>query len=310
MTPAPGRSRTVLGLLLLASVTIITLDARHEDSSSPVDPLRSAVGSVIGPVENTASAALRPITNIPDHFRTVEGLRDANAELTTQNRQLVAQLHAAEANRWRSGEVSGIADLADTSGFDVVPAQVVAMGSAQSFSRTVTIDVGTADGVVPDLTVINADGLVGRVIQATRHSATVLLIIDRKSTTGGRLGQSMELGFLDGDGNLSGDGTLELSLVDHTVTPNVGDEVVSWGSRNDAPYVAGVPIGRVVSVHSSPAELTETAQIHPYVDFSSLDVVAVVTDAPPASDRPAHTSLNAGKQPDGPATSAGKGTDR
>ena len=91
----------------------------------------------------------------------------------------------------------------------------------------------------------------------------------------------MELGFLDGDGDVSGDGTLELSLVDHTVSPREGDRVVTWGSRNGAPYVAGVPVGWVVSVRSSPAELTETAEIDPFVDFSSLDVVAVVTEAAP-----------------------------
>ncbi|MBA2443720.1 MAG: rod shape-determining protein MreC, partial [Nocardioidaceae bacterium] len=33
----------------------------------------------------------------------------------------------------------------------------------------------------------------------------------------------------------------------------------------------------VESVRSSPAELTQTAEITPYADFSSLDVVAVVT---------------------------------
>jgi rod shape-determining protein MreC len=290
MTPEPGRSRTVLGLLVLASITIITLDARHETSVSPVDPLRSAAGSILGPVENVASDALRPITNIPDHFRTVDGLRKDNAALEASNKQLRAQLRSATANSNRADEAAGIADLADTSGYGVVAAQVVGMGSAQSFSRTVTIDRGTADGVVPDLTVVNADGLVGRVIESTRHSATVLLIVDRKSTIGGRLGESMELGFLDGDGNLSGDGTLELSLVDHTVSPQVGDRVVSWGSRNEAPYVAGVPIGRVVSVHSSPAELTETATINPYVDFSSLDLVAVITEAPPMSEQQKTTS--------------------
>lgn len=296
MTPEPGRSRTVLGLLVLASVTIITLDARHETAASPVDPLRSIAGAVLGPVEDGASAALHPITAIPDHFRTVDGLNDDNAALVAANKQLQAQLRSSSANGNRARELEGIADLADTAAYSIVAAQVVGMGSAQTFSRTVTIDVGTADGVVPDLTVINADGLVGRVIEANLHTSTVLLIVDRKSTTGGRLGDSMELGFLTGDGNLSGDGTLELSLVDHTVSPAVGDDVLSWGSRNEAPYVAGVPIGKVVSVHSTPSELTETATIRPYVDFSSLDVVAVVTDAPPASSvrqRDPKTSTNA-----------------
>lgn len=283
MPPEPGRSRTVLGLLLLASVTIITLDARHETATSPVDPIRSAVGAVVGPVEDTASDALRPITNMPDHFRTVDGLRADNAALTAANKGLQTQLRTSQATRHRSTQVEGISSLADTARYDVVPAQVIGIGSAQSFSRTVTIDAGTTDGVVPDLTVINADGLVGRVIEANSDTSTVLLIVDRKSTTGGRLSASMELGFLAGDGSLSGDGSLELSLVDHTVSPKEGDEVVSWGSRNEAPYVAGVPIGKVVAVHSSPAELTETATIDPHVDFSSLDVVAVVTDAPAAS---------------------------
>ena len=87
----------------------------------------------------------------------------------------------------------------------------------------------------------------------------------------------MELGFLDGDGDLTGDSSLELSLVDHTVSPQVGDPVLTWGSHRHAPYVAGVPIGSVTGVHSSLAELTQTADIEPYVDFSSLDIVAVVT---------------------------------
>ncbi|MBA3309089.1 MAG: rod shape-determining protein MreC [Nocardioidaceae bacterium] len=273
----PGRSRALLGLLVLASVTIITFDARHETSDSPIDPLRTAMGSVLGPVQDAAAAGLEPVTDLPGHFADVTELRQENAALQAERDDLATQLRAADANANRDDEVAGIAELADTSGFAVVPAQVIGLGPAQSFSRTVTIDAGREDGVVPDLTVINADGLVGRVIAAAASSATILLIIDSESTVGGRLGESMELGFLDGDGQISGNSTLELSLVDHTISPWIGDTVVTWGSRNQAPYLAGVPIGSVVSVRSSPAELTETAQVDPFVDFSSLDIVAVVT---------------------------------
>jgi rod shape-determining protein MreC len=269
------RSRTVAGLLVLASVTIVTLDSSA--SASPLQPARDVVAAVFGPIEDAAASALRPITAIPDHFRTVDSLRAENARLTQTNQELAARLEAAQAAQNRSDEVSALASTVDASGFDVVAAQVVGVGPAQSFSRTVTIDAGTDAGVVPDLTVINADGLVGRVVNATRDTATVLLIADAKSTVGGRLGESMELGFLDGDGDIGGDGALELSLVDHTIAPRIGDNVVTWGSRNDAPYVAGVPIGTVVAVHSSPAELTQTATVKPFVDFTALDVVAVVT---------------------------------
>lgn len=285
MPADPRRTRTTVGLLVLTAVAIATLDARADSEGSPVDPLRSAVGAVLGPVEDAAATVTRPITNIPDHFGDVADLRRRNEELEAANDELQQQLNAAEANRNRDAEVAGIGELADTSGFDVVPAQVIAIGAAQSFSRTVTIDKGSNDGISADLTVINADGLVGRVIDVNASTSTVLLIIDAKSTIGGRLGDSMELGFLDGDGDVSGAGTMELSLVDHTVSPREGDRVVTWGSRHGAPYVAGVPVGWVESVRSSPAELTETAQIRPFVDFSSLDVVAVVTRARPEQHR-------------------------
>jgi rod shape-determining protein MreC len=272
-----GRSHAVIGLLVLACVTILTLDARHSTSASPVDPLRGAVADVLGPVENGTAHAVRPITDLPDHFRSISDLRDRNASLEAANHQLRTELRAQQANANRNSEVGTIAQFADRTGYHVVQAQVVAIGPAQSFSRTVTIDAGSSEGVVPDLTVINADGLVGRVIAATATTATVLLIIDRDSTVGGRLGTSMELGFLNGTGDVGGDGSLQLSLVDHTVTPHSGDLVLTWGSRDDAPYLPGVPIGTVVGVHSSPAELTQTAIVKPFVDFSSLDVVGVIT---------------------------------
>ncbi len=275
----PRRSRAVLGLLVLASVTIITLDARRGVAGSPVDPLRTATAAVVGPVETAADRIATPIGAIPRYFGDVSELRSENAKLQAENAALQSQLRASDAAANRARELDGIAMLADSSGFQTVTAQVVALGAAQSFSRTVTIDAGTRAGVVPDLTVINADGLVGRVLRAGPTTATVLLIVDGQSVIGGRLGNSMELGFLTGDGQVSDDGVLQFSLVDHTVSPRAGDVVVTWGSRNGAPYVAGVPVGSVVSVQSSPAELTETASVQPYVDFSSLDLVAVVTSS-------------------------------
>jgi len=123
-------------------------------------------------------------------------------------------------------------------------------------------------------------------VSAAAFTSTVLLIIDADSVVGGRLASSLELGFLDGDGSLSADATLSMSLVDKDAVPQTGDTVVSWGSRNDAPYVPAVPIGRVLSVQRSPRELSATATVQPYVDFSSLDIVGVVVGTDPRVARP------------------------
>lgn len=285
-SPAPHRrpSRTVLVLLLLACFGLITLDVRG-GSDSPVEPLRSAVGDVLGPVESVTSALVRPVASVPQLLRSSGSLRSDIAALRAENSHLRGLVATARVDRNRAAELDGLLATARESRRALVPARVVAMGPAQAFSRTVTIDAGTAAGVHPDMTVLNDDGLVGRVIRADRTTATVLLTVDGDSVVGGRLGSNQEVGFLRGRGRLDETARLDLDLVDSSVTPARGDTVVTWGSRNGTPYVAGVPIGRVLSVSSSPRQLSRRAVIEPFVDFSSLDLVGVVVERGTDSDR-------------------------
>ncbi len=284
--PAPHQrpSRTVLVLLLLACFTLITLDVRGGESS-PVDPARSAVGDFFGPVERVTAAAVRPVAALPDFLRSSGDLRADVARLEAENSALRGELATSSVARQRAAELDGLLASSERSGYALVPARVVAIGAAQSFSRTVTIDAGTSSGVRPDMTVLNNDGLVGRVLRADRTTATVLLVVDRESVVGGRLGSNMEVGFLRGRGELGDGGQLDLELVDEAVAPTRDDVVVTWGSRNGAPYVAGIPIGAVTSVTSSPSQLSRRAVIRPFVDFSSLDLVGVVVDRGTPSDR-------------------------
>ena len=286
MSSTPGKrpSRTVLALLLLASFTVITLDARG-GQDSPLDPARSAAGNLFGPVEATTADAVRPFAAVPDFFRTTGHLRRDVAALKAQNSQLRSELAGSSVARNRAAELDGLMASSKATGYALVPARVVAMGPAQSFSRTVTIDAGRSSGVRPDMTVLNNDGLVGRVLRADRSTATVLLLADRESVVGGRLGSSMEIGFLRGRGEVGAKARLDLDLVDTSATATKGDSLVTWGSKNGAPYVAGVPIGRVDAVYTSPRQQSTQAVITPYVDFTSLDLVGVVVDKSTRSDR-------------------------
>ncbi len=283
--PHQRPSRTALVLLLLACFTVITLDARGGEDS-PVDPVRAAVGNVLGPVESVTATVVRPLTAVPDFFITTGSLRSDVARLQAENAHLKGQLETSSVDRNRAAELDGLLRRSRTSGYTLVPARVVAMGPAQSFSRTVTIDAGRSSGVYPDQTVLNNNGLVGRVIRADRGTATVLLVIDRESVVGGRLGSNLEVGFLRGRGDIGGHAKLDLDLVDGSVAPGRGDVLVTWGSRNGAPYVSGIPIGVVESVYSSPRQLSKQAVIAPYVDFSSLDLVGVVVEKDTHGDRP------------------------
>ena len=277
------RARGVVVLLALAAVTVMTVDASAGDDS-PVDTARSAVGELLGPVQTGLDAAGSPFRALGERFARTGDLQEENERLAAENAELRSLLDTAGLDESREQALLGMDSFTEQRGLQTVTAEVIAYGPAQNFSRTVTIDRGTADGVQADMTVLNTDGLVGRVVRADTGTATVLLAVDAGSVVGGRIGADQELGFLRGDGDLSDDGRLTLTTMDPRAVPAVGDSVLTWGSQGGRPYVSGVPIGTVQSVEASPRDQTATAVIAPSVDFSSLDLVQVVVGAAPTID--------------------------
>ncbi len=174
----------------------MVVDAR---AGSPVDPARSAVGAVVGPVRDRRRAApcarsrrwAAPSTATTSCAAT-------SPRCSAQNSDLRSRLASDPLDRNRLAEYDGLVRTAKDTGYTLAPAHVVGIGPAQSFSRTVTLDAGTSSGIRPDSTVISKDGLVGRVLRATRSTSTVLLIVDGDSVVGGRLSATMKIGFVHG----------------------------------------------------------------------------------------------------------------
>ena len=120
-------SRALLGLLLLASFTVITVDARGRDGS-PLDPVRSVVGNVVGPVERGTASAVRPFRAVSSFWHTNNGLRSDVARLEAQNSSLRSRLVGAAVDRNRAEELDGLLRSARRTGYALLPARVVAMG--------------------------------------------------------------------------------------------------------------------------------------------------------------------------------------
>ena len=269
----PARSLVVA--LVLASAALMVVDKAGGDSS-PIEPARRVVGEVVGPVQAGVSTVVRPLVDLPGALRTNGSLRDDVSRLESENADLRNQLGKAGYDDQRLADLQGLRALSGDIGYALVPARVIAIGPAQSFSSTVTLDAGSDAGLHSDMTVVAAEGLVGRITSVTAHTATVLLIVDDTSSVGGRIGDNQELGFVNGHGTLGTDDRLELELADRNVVPKVGQSILTWGSQGGSPYVAGVPIGTVEKVYESLRETSYRAVITPAVDFTALDLVGVV----------------------------------
>lgn len=271
----PSRTvRNTLVALVLASATLMTLD-HAAGTSSPLEPVRRGVGELMGPVEKVTTEAVRPFTAVGDFFRTRDSLRQEVRELEADKSELTQKLGSTAADERRLAEYDGLLQSAGRQGLSLVPARVIGYGAAQNFTRTVTIDAGSAAGLEADQAVVNNDGLVGRVVRVTRSTATVVLLIDPRTTVGGRVSESSELGTVTGLGSLDEDGELEFQMFDSQLVPAAGDTVLTWGDAGGA-YPAGLTVGTITEVYTSLQDTSRRAVLRPAVDFSSLDLVGVV----------------------------------
>jgi len=285
----------VLAVLLIAAVALITLDFRDGGSS----PLHRVGADVFGPVERAAGDVTGPVAGF---FDSVTGNDSGEiAALQRQNDQLRAELNASQLGQSEEAQLQQLLQLAGRGGYRIVAASVIAAGG--SYADTVTIDAGSRDGIRPDETVLNGDGLVGTVTEVSSTTSTVLLAIDASSVVGVRMAGTDQIGAVTGTGRtLSGADGMQLRLFDANATLRQGEALVTFGSVGDQPYVPGVPVGEVAGVTSSPGSLTQAATVRPFADFTGLGVVGVVV-APPRTD-PRDSVLPPRPAPPAPAPSA------
>ncbi|MFF3417107.1 rod shape-determining protein MreC [Streptomyces sp. NPDC002698] len=273
-------SRLLLVLLIAIAFALITVDIRG-GQDSPVDGARQAAATVFGPIENGVASAVDPVGNAISAVRDSGERHGRVAQLEHDNAALKAKLGSDDRNRSRLKQLDKMIKVAGEGQYGIKGAEVIAIGAAQGFSWTVTIDVGANDGIQRDMTVLNGDGLVGRVTTVGPDTATVLLANDPDFTVGTRMESTDELGFASGQG----DRPLRVELLNAKAKIRKGDRLVTFGSQSDKPFVPGVPVGVVSRVDPSGGDLTRTIYVTPFVSFTKLDIVGVVVAAPKSDPR-------------------------
>ncbi|GAA4582868.1 rod shape-determining protein MreC [Planotetraspora phitsanulokensis] len=279
------RARLVIGVLLAAALILITVDHRAANGTL-LAPVRDVASSVFGRVEGATATVTGPITGFFKTISNAPGAERAITALRKENAQLKSDLDAQRLNRDRVMKLDRMLGLAGLGRYRIVPAQVVARRASPGFEDAVEIDIGTGDGVRTDMTVLSGEGLVGRVVHAGPSTSTVVLLTDPGLAAGARMEGGNELGVVNGLGEAGGnDNLIKFRMLDSSSPVQVGRRIVSFGSQGSAPYVPGVPIGVIERVDTTPGELTRTAYARPFADFSSIDVVGVVTEAPKRDPR-------------------------
>ena len=266
------RPRTTLVLLVLASITIITLDARGS-LHSLTSGARSTAEDAFSPVRGAVNSVLHPIGGFLSGMVHYGSAQHENALLRGENGRLQQQLAERGNDAARLGQIEALDHLPDTDALPQVDAQMVA-GNASNFAATIEIDKGTDDGVGVGMPVVGNGGLVGQVVESGSHTATVRLITDGGS----------QVGVTDSAG-ATGIGALAVGqgegkrLSAEDVNPgspvHKGDFLLTDGLQG-AEFPAGIPVGTVAGASNPPSADQMAITVTPSADLSALDYVAVL----------------------------------
>jgi rod shape-determining protein MreC len=257
----------VLILLVLTSITLITLDARG-NGSGVTRTVRDAARDSIAPVQSAVDDVLEPVDDWIDGVTRSADLKQENRILRRDLAQARGEAAESRGARRENRELRALAGLEYAPDLDGVSAQVVTV-SPGNFESTVGLNKGTDDGVFNGMPVVAGDGLVGRVVDASKRRATVLLLTDSKSGVSVRLEHSNALGVANGR---SGNELLRLEAVPPDVKVREGDLVFTSG-RDISVFPANIPVARVEEVRKSPGAIEQTILVRPLVDVGRATFV-------------------------------------
>jgi rod shape-determining protein MreC len=202
-----------------------------------------------------------------------------------ENRQLNKEIDALriENNRYRellttNRRLQKLFQFKETIDYPVLAVQVIGRDPTGWF-KSVIIDKGTKSGLKVNMAVVNASGVVGRLVSVSPKYAKVLLIIDQNSAVDCIIQRSREKSIIKGF-------TLKICKLDYVVKTSdvvVGDKVITSGMGRVFPK--GLPVGEVIGVGSRPGELFKDIKVRPMVDFSKLEELLVILKEDPLSTR-------------------------
>jgi rod shape-determining protein MreC len=271
------RRRAVLTLLVIGSFLLLTIT--YGQSSGGV---QRGVSTIFSPLQTVADRALKPARDLVDWFDKTFDARGENsrlkAGLVIARRQAVAGQEALQENAQlrKLVELDRGPALAE-SAYKPVTGRVIAR-SPTVWNSTVTIDVGSGDGVKVDDPVVSGDGLVGLVASTEGGSAQVTLITDHASAVSAKVVPPGVQGVIRPDVGDPED--LILDFIDSSKDVHEGQAVVTSGWRAQglaSLFPPGLPIGEVTSASIVEQEASQQVHLRPYADMANLDLVQVLT---------------------------------
>ena len=231
-------------------------------------------GYVLGPCRWVATG----ISEAWSKYVYLVNTEEDNANLRKSVDQLSAALNTATEEREELLRLRDLLSMGPPDQWRGVGARIIANRlGPQAALMSITLDRGFLGGATTDTPVTTPHGLVGRVLRASPHAATVLLITDINSRVA-VLSQSGRVpGILAG----TGDELLEVDYVPPNVHIEPGEIFITSG--HDGIFPKGIPCARVIEARQSDSSPFKVITAEPLAGLDDQEEVLLLQAPAPGA---------------------------
>lgn len=263
----------ILGILLLFCVVVGVISYRFADRLTPI---RAAVGNVVAPMQRGINSVGKTIAGQRRYFTTLHEEIQKNEALQAELDRISIENKQLRQNQYELDNLRKLYQVDEQyAEFPKVAARIIS-SDPDNWSNTFIIDKGSKDGIQKNMNVMAGEGLVGIVISVNNSYSKVRSIIDDACEVYGTILDSSENCVVSGNLELMKNGVISVSGIDANANIEDGAEVIT--SQISYKYLPGIPIGYIRDLKKDASNITQSGTLTPIVDFSSLNMVFVITE--------------------------------
>jgi len=255
-------------VFLLPAFLVLTLHVREERKTSFAEQVLLQISL---PIQQRAQRAVLWVRGVGEHYIFLTRVHQENQDLKRTVSALREENNRLKEALWTEERLKKLSHLQSQYSSVSLVAQIFARDPSSWF-KTVLVNKGEKDGAAKDMAVVTSEGVVGRVIEVSLHTAKVLLITDPNSAMDVIVQRSRTQGIMEG----KVEEVCVLKYVQKNEDVQVGDKVITSGLGGIFPK--GLMTGTVTKVERKRPGIFQYIEVTPSVDFSRLEEVLILKE--------------------------------
>ncbi len=248
--------------------------------STFVEGVRTALTDTVSPILEAVSQPVATFNDAISQAGQLVSVAEENTELRRQNERLQHWQTVARRLEAENAALRTMLNLPVEPGIGFVTGRVIG-DQGGAYVRSVLVNAGVRENVVPGQAAMTGEGLAGRVVEAGRRTARVLLITDMNSRIPILVGERRDPAILAGDNRSQP----RLLYLDPRIDVPIGARVVTSGHGGVFP--PGLPVGQVA------VSGEQGVRIQPFVDWGHMEYLRLVNYEMPGILNSFHTGEDA-----------------